>query len=70
MRLSGLEPAEPVRRQERDHPGEILPIDIKKLGKFSQVGHRISGDRTGQSNIRGVGWEYRRLTIDDPSRLA
>jgi pimeloyl-ACP methyl ester carboxylesterase len=70
MRLSGLEPAEPVRRQERDHPGEILPIDIKKLGKFSRVGHRISGDRTGQSNTRGVGWEYRRLTIDDPSRLA
>jgi transposase len=69
-RLSALEPAEPVRRYERDAPGEILHIDIKKLGKFNRIGHRISGDRTGQSNTRGVGWEYVHLAIDDHSRLA
>ena len=46
-RLSALEPAEPVRRYERAAPGEIIHIDIKKLGKFSRIGHRITGDRTG-----------------------
>src|SRR6476646_4618305 len=69
-RLCALEPAEPVRRYEREHPGELIHIDIKKLGKFNQIGHRITGDRTGQSNTRGVGWEYLHLAIDDHSRLA
>ena len=69
-RLSALEPAEPVRRYEREAPGEIIHIDIKKLGKFNRIGHRITGDRTGQSNTRGVGWEYVHLAIDDHSRLA
>jgi transposase InsO family protein len=69
-RLSALEPAEPVRRYERAHPGELLHIDIKKLGKFNRIGHRITGDRTGQSNSRGVGWEHLHLAIDDHSRLA
>jgi transposase-like protein len=52
-RIRDLEPAEPVRRYEREHPGELIHIDIKKLGKFNRVGHRITGDRTGQSNTRG-----------------
>jgi len=69
-RLSALEPAEPVRRYERTAPGELLHIDIKKLGKFNRIGHRITGDRTGQSNTRGIGWEYVHLVIDDHSRLA
>lgn len=69
-RLSALEPAEPVRRYERAAPGEIVHIDIKKLGKFNRIGHRITGDRIGQSNTRGVGWEYVHLAIDDHSRLA
>jgi len=69
-RLSALEPAEPVRRYERAAPGEILHIDIKKLGKFSRIGHRVTGDRTGRSKTRGVGWEYVHLAIDDHSRLA
>jgi len=69
-RLSALKPAEPVRRYERAAPGEILHIDIKKLGKFNRIGHRITGDRTGQSNTRGVGWEYLHLAVDDHSRLA
>jgi transposase InsO family protein len=68
--LSALEPAEPVRRYERDKPGEMIHIDIKKLGRFNKIGHRITGDRTGQSNSRGVGWEYVHVAIDDHSRVA
>jgi transposase InsO family protein len=45
-------------------------IDIKKLGKFNRIGHRITGDRTGQSNSRGVGWEFVHVAIDDASRIA
>jgi transposase len=67
-RLAALEPAEPVRRYEREHPGELIHIDIKKLGRFNRVGHRITGDRRGQS--RGVGWEYVHVCIDDASRIA
>jgi transposase InsO family protein len=69
-RLSAIEPAEPVRRYERAAPGELIHIDIKKLGRFNRIGHRITGDRIGQSNSRGVGWEYLHLAIDDHSRLA
>ena len=69
-KLSALEPAEPPRRYQREQPGEMIHIDIKKLGKFNQIGHRITGDRTGQSNSRGVGWEYLHVCIDDASRVA
>ena len=68
-RLSALEPAEPPRRYQRDRPGELIHIDIKKLGKFNRVGHRITGDRTGQSKTRGVGWEFVHVAIDDASRV-
>ena len=68
-KLSALEP-QPVRRYEREHPGELIHIDIKKLGKFSRIGHRITGDRTGQSKTRGVGWEFVHVCIDDASRVA
>ena len=69
-KLKALEPAEPIRRYERKHPGEILHIDIKKLGRFSRTGHRITGDRKGQSSTRGVGWEYVHVCVDDHSRIA
>ena len=73
-RLSALEPAEPIRRYERERPGELIHIDIKKLGKFNRIGHRITGDRRGQSNLRsrgkGPGWEYVHVCIDDASRIA
>jgi transposase InsO family protein len=69
-RISALEPAPPVRRYEREHPGELIHIDIKKLGRFDRVGHRITGDRRGQSNTRGVGWEFVHVCIDDASRIA
>jgi transposase InsO family protein len=73
-KLKALEPAQPVRRYEREHPGELIHLDIKKLGKFSRVGHRITGDRSGQSNPRGrgqgYGWEFVHVCIDDNSRLS
>ena len=69
-RIQALEPAEPVRRYEREQPGELIHIDIKKLGRFERVGHRITGDRKGQSNSRGVGWEFVHVCIDDASRVA
>jgi hypothetical protein len=73
-RAKDLEPPEPVRRYEREHPGELIHIDIKKLGRFHQVGHRITGDRRGQSNRRargeGSGWEFVHVCVDDASRLA
>ncbi len=72
--LSALEPAEPRPRYERQTPGEIIHIDIKKLGRFNAVGHRITGNRTGQSNQRsagaGPGWEFVHVAIDDHSRVA
>jgi len=73
-RLSALEPVEPIRRYQRENPGELIHIDIKKLGKFNRIGHRITGDRTRQSNLRsrgeGPGWEYVHVCIDDASRIA
>ena len=69
-RIRDLEPPEPVRRYERDHPGDMIHIDIKRLGRFDQPGHRVTGDRTGQSNGRGVGWEFVHVCIDDASRIA
>lgn len=69
-RMRDLEPAEPVRRYERAAPGELIHVDIKKLGRFDRAGHRVTGDRTGQSNSRGVGWEFVHVVIDDASRVA
>ena len=69
-RIKDLEPATPIIRYERKAPGEMIHIDIKKLGRFDRVGHRITGDRTGQSNRRGIGWEFVHVAIDDASRIA
>jgi transposase InsO family protein len=69
-RIKDLEPAAPILRYERKAPGEMIHIDIKKLGRFDRVGHRITGDRTGQSKSRGIGWEFVHVAIDDASRIA
>ena len=69
-RAKDLDPPAPVIRYEREHPGELIHLDIKKLGRFEKPGHRVTGDRTGQSNSRGVGWEYVHVCIDDASRIA
>ena len=67
-RLSDLRPQEDVQRYEREAPGELLHIDIKKLGRFDKVGHRITGDRTQRA--RHVGWEHVFVAVDDHSRIA
>ena len=69
-RLAALDPRPPVVRYQRERPGELIHIDTKKLGRIDGIGHRITGDRTGQSSKRGTGWEYLHVAIDDASRLA
>jgi hypothetical protein len=69
-RARDLDPPEPVVRYERQTPGEMIHLDIKKLGRSEKPGHCVTGDRTGQSNNRGVGWEFVHVCIDDHSRLA
>jgi len=68
-RMRDLEPAEPVRRYERDHPGELIHIDIKKLGRFEIPGHKVTRTRQGCRN-KGSGWEFVHVCIDDASRIA
>jgi transposase InsO family protein len=66
-RLRSLEQPAPVCRYQWPHPGDLLHVDIKKLGRIGRVGHRITGDR--RRRMRGVGWEYVHVAIDDASRL-
>ena len=68
-RMRDLEPTEPVRRYEREQPGELIHIDIKKLGRFVRPGHRITHDRQ-KGESRGAGHEFVHVAIDDTSRLA
>ena len=67
-RLKYLEPPTPVRRYERKRPGDLIHLDVKKLGRFSKTGHRITGIRTHDGN--GMGWEFVHVCIDDFTRLA
>ena len=67
-RLADLEPAAPENRYEYAQPGQLLHLDIKKLARFRQPGHRVTGNR--QVNSDGIGWEYIHLAIDDHSRVA
>lgn len=67
-RLKNLDPKEPVHRYQRDHPGELIHIDIKKLGRIKLIGHRITGNR--RQRARGAGWEFLHVAVDDASRLA
>ena len=68
QRLSQLEPLPYYPRYERATAGELLHLDVKKLGRISKVGHRITGDR--HDKVRGAGWEYVHVAIDDASRVA
>lgn len=69
-KLSALQERPPVHRYQRERPGELIHIDTTKLGRIDGIGHRITGDRWGQSNKRGTGWEVLHVAIDDASRLA
>lgn len=65
---SRLEPLEAPNRYERAEPGELLHIDVKKLGRIAAAGHRVTGSRRGQT--KGIGWEYVHVCVDDATRLA
>jgi transposase InsO family protein len=68
-RLKALDPPLPANRYERGQPGEMIHLDIKKLGRFSVEGHRVTGDRrAGRS--RKAGWDFLHVCVDDASRLA
>jgi hypothetical protein len=66
-RLRPRSPREPIVRSERERPGELLHVDVKKLGRITVPGHRVTGDRHARS--RGAGWQYVFAAIDDASRL-
>ena len=67
-RLSRLDPPRPANRYEWPAAGDLLHLDIKKLGKIGQVGHRIHGDR--RTRVRGIGWEAVHVAVDDCTRLS
>ena len=67
---SRLAPVEPPNRYERSKPGELVHVDVKKLGRFARAGKRVTGRRTGTTNPSGMGWEAVHVCVDDYSRLA
>jgi transposase InsO family protein len=67
-RLKSLDEPAPVRRYQRQRPGELLHLDIKKLARFERIGHRITGDRHGKSE--GAGYDFFHVAVDDATRLA
>jgi transposase-like protein len=76
-KLSRLEPPEPPNRYERARPGELLHVDVKKLGVISGAGHRVTGRRESQNANRRArrrgaakGWEFVHVCVDDATRLA
>jgi len=71
-KLSRLEPPEPPNRYQRERPGELIHIDVKKLGRIGQrgAGHRATGDRGAGQRSRGAGWEFVHVCVDDATRMA
>ena len=67
-KLSRLEPLEPANRYEKQLPGELIHIDVKKLVRIEKAGHRVTGNRRGSR--KGIGWEYVHVCVDDATRLA
>src|ERR687886_1491913 len=69
-KLSRLEPPEPPNRYERRHAGELLHIDVKKLGRIIRPGHRVTGSRRDRRGQGKKGWEFVHVCVDDATRLA
>jgi transposase InsO family protein len=74
---SRLEPPEPPNRYERKRPGELIHVDVKKLGRILSAGHRVTGSRASQKRTRRerkrvgmAGWEFVHVCVDDATRLA
>jgi len=66
-RLRYLNPPPPIQRYEWSRPGEMIHVDIKKLGRIIQPGHRVTGNP--RDSVIGAGWEYAHVAIDDCSRF-
>ena len=73
-RLSRLEPPEPANRYERKRPGELVHVDVKKLGRILRPGHRVTGNRRSRKltthGLGVAGWEFVHVCVDDATRLA
>lgn len=67
-RLNYLDPKEPVVRYERERPGDLLHVDVKKLGRFRRPGKRVRRDQRCRNP--GAGWEFVHVCVDDASRVA
>ena len=67
-RVRDLEPKPAVRRYEHARPGDLLHLDIKKLGRIARPSHRVTGDR--RDSVSGIGWEYVQVAVDDHSHIA
>jgi len=67
-RLKDLEPCSPAVRYEHAHPGDLIHIDTKKLGRIERLGHRMTGDR--RDTVDGAGWEFLFVAVDDHARIA
>jgi len=68
---SRLQPPEPPNRYERARPGELVHVDVKKLGRIGQAGHRALGRGPGRHGGKGThGWEFCHVCVDDATRLA
>jgi transposase-like protein len=64
QRLKVLDDQTPPQRYNRRHPGELLHLDVKKLGRITGFyGHRITGNRSRRR--RGAGWDFVHVAIDD-----
>ena len=71
-KLSRLEPSEPANRYERQRPGELVHVDVKKLGRIARPGHRVTGRISARGHHRrayDLGWEYVHVCVDDATRL-
>lgn len=66
-RWSDLAPSEPSVRYEHEHPGDLLHIDTKKLGRIVRMGHRVTGDP--RDRRKGAGWEFLFVAVDDHARI-
>jgi transposase InsO family protein len=67
-RMRDLDPPVAVQRYEHAHPGDLLHLDIKKLGRIVRPSHRATGDR--RDSVSGAGWEHVHVAIDDHTRIA
>jgi transposase InsO family protein len=72
-RRSSLEPREPTNRYEKARAGELVHVDVKKLGRIARPGHRVTGRVSARGQHRRafeLGWEFVHVAVDDATRLA